>query len=279
MILWAMRCTWPLPRIISEAVSIPVFLGGGWGRGFPSPQKQCVWGLPLVDPSHPSPVTRRYVDMNQETSDWTDRDSQIFLKYLLNQTVAIAGTYQHTLGDDQREWAYAYSGCVVASHKHWHVLTAGHAIKGHIRDSSSNGIQITGRVLADCFGKGASHISPIPFDPVTRVDHIHYDEGGLDYAVFTLTDNECQLLQKNGIKSLPFRDKPLKHRDFDRHFIVGFPDEKTAAIPSSGQAGIGLQPVCVPVRPIDANACPKANGRLAFEIVDKGELRACLQID
>ncbi|MCA9078630.1 MAG: hypothetical protein KDA93_26625, partial [Planctomycetaceae bacterium] len=103
-------------------------------------------------------------------------------------------------------------------------------------------------------------------------DHFCRDEGGLDYAVFTLNDNECKLLQQNGIKTFPFRDNPLSVTSFDRHFIVGFPHEHTDSERSTTQAGVGLKPVCVPVCPIAD--CPQANGRLAFEIVDKGELQS-----
>ena len=108
--------------------------------------------------------------MNTTNSDWSESDLQTFLRYLLNHTVAIAGTYRHTRGDARHERPYAYSGCVISSKLHWHVLAAGHAIKDHIHDTSTDGIEITGRVLVDCFGHTAAYKAPIPFDPVTRID-------------------------------------------------------------------------------------------------------------
>lgn len=205
-------------------------------------------------------------------SEWSESDLQIFLKYLLNSTVAIAGTYRHTRGNAQQERAYAYSGCLVASRDHWHILTAGHAIKDHIRDISSDGVEVTGRVLADCFGASANHIDPLPFDPVDRVDHAHYVEGDLDYALFTLTSTEREALQKNGLKALPFRSEPLSVTAFERYFIVGFPESSTEAVPTDGKACVNLQPVCIPVVP-NSN-CETANGRLAFTIIDQGNLES-----
>lgn len=207
-----------------------------------------------------------------DSSEWDDDALRTFLKYLLNHTVAICGTYRYTTGPQDPERAYAYSGCVVASAKNWHILTAGHAIQDHLAICKSPSIQITGRVLADCFGAAAAHSHPIPFDPTDRVLHSVYVVGGLDYAVFTLTDNENALLKANGIQTFAFRDKPLGVQDFDRYFVVGFPDEITDASPGDSQAGVGLQPVCVPLVPVTDS--PNANGRMVFRIVDKGNLKS-----
>ena len=136
--------------------------------------------------------------------EWTDDTSRAFLKHLLDHTVVICGTYKHTAPTPNSERAYAYSGCVVASSNNWYVLTAGHAIQGHLTKCQSPQIQITGRVLADFFGAAAAHLQPIPFDPTDRVLHSVYVKGALDYAVFTLTDNEIALLKANGIQTLPF---------------------------------------------------------------------------
>jgi hypothetical protein len=207
-----------------------------------------------------------------DSSEWDDDALRTFLKYLLNHTVAICGTYRYTTGTQDPERAYAYSGCVVASASHWHILTAGHAIQGHLANCESPSIQITCRVLADCFGAAANHRHPIPFDPTDRVLHSVYVEGGLDYAVFTLTDNEKALINANGIQTFAFRDKPLSVHDFDRYLVVGFPDEITDAILGQSQAGVGLQPVCVPLVPVIDS--PNANGRMVFRIVEKGTLKS-----
>jgi hypothetical protein len=204
---------------------------------------------------------------------WTDDLKRDFIKCLLNHTVAICGTYEYTFGDDLRERAYAYSGCVVASANYWHVLTAGHAIKDHIAKCQSGRVRITGRVLADCFGEAAVHREPLPFDPVTRVTYHRHTERGLDYAVFTLRSDEVEVLRRNGIQPFPFRNDHLTENEFDRYFIVGFPEESTdSSLCSSDQAGVSLRPVCVPVRPIADDV--RANGRITLHIVDRGSMES-----
>ena len=158
--------------------------------------------------------------MGTENGMWTDEALKKFLKYLLNHTVAIAGTYEYTTGP-KLERAYAFSGCIVSSANHWHVLTAGHAIQDHVTKSRSSKIQITGRVLADCFGEASTHREPLPFDPVTRIDHCKYVTGGIDYAVFTLTNNEVELLKINGIRPFPFRESPLAQKKLKDTSLLG----------------------------------------------------------
>ncbi len=51
-----LRCRNPESEF-AEAVSRSAFALGGWGRGFPSPQKQCVRGLPSTNPSHSDQVS------------------------------------------------------------------------------------------------------------------------------------------------------------------------------------------------------------------------------
>ena len=203
---------------------------------------------------------------------WTDLELRKFLSYLMNHVVGIIGNYEYTGEQNPESRAYAYTGCVVASATHWHVLTAGHAIKEHKYHLASSSIRITGQVLADGFGSAVQRRRPIPFDTIGRVDHFEYQSGGLDYAIYTLTRDESSLLSGNGIKPFPFRDKPLTETTFDSYFIVGFPLERTDAAPALGnRGGVGMEPNAIPVRPVEH---PSAKGRLAFQISDKGTLES-----
>lgn len=221
--------------------------------------------------NHVDPDSTSITD--EAESEWNQEQLKAFLKQLLSNVVAIAGTYRHTRGEEMHERPYAFSGCVVRNGEDWSVLTAGHAIEKHVRDCKSDGVQIVSRVLADCFGTNAVHFAPIPFDPVSRVDHCLNEPGGLDYALFRIDRNERDLLVSNGIQPFLFRSTPLTESCFDRYFIVGFPEERLdTSVFKDGNANVILQPVCVPVRPIEAQRYPESNGRLVFEIIDKGDL-------
>ncbi len=212
--------------------------------------------------------------------EWTEERRQAFLRYLGRHLVALTGSYRLLDADGQptgAERPYNYSGCVVSFNATWYVLTAGHAIEDFMAAIGNNQILITGRVLADYFGVGATDQHPVPFD-IADAPKVFLDDttAGLDYALLRLGDMQRQLLQANGILAFPLHvaNRPADE-EFYRYVVVGFPEERVdlSPTPSHQPANVLVQPHCIPLARLE-NDVTTTHPRFRGQIVEMGDLQS-----
>ncbi len=211
---------------------------------------------------------------------WSGDDLKLLLKQFGKHLVCLAGSYR-VLNDNgepaQDEMFYSYTGFVISTGDEWFIVTAGHVLKDLEEKLRDKRILITGRVLADYFGADAVTFAPIPFDVLEEPKVFVDDESlGLDVGVVHLREYYRNLLKANNVLPAPFRKEPIdSYSQFYGFSIVGFPDEKTKTLASSGdpQAGGAVMPVLVPIQlDMEAPTDDRPFPRLVGHTVDMGDL-------
>ena len=214
-------------------------------------------------------------------SNWSDEDLKELLKLFGQHLVAICGAYvtKDEDGKPLSEKFFSYTGFIISTGGHWFIVTAGHCLDKLKEAHEHEQIEITGRVLADCFGPDVPSKAPIPFD-VMDEPRIHIDDPklGLDIGLVYLRPYYRNLLKANNISPAPFRREDIDdYGQFYGFSIVGFPDERTETVSSetSSPAVGAVVPTLVPIR-LDVEAptddCPFP--RLVGHPADMGDLES-----
>lgn len=202
----------------------------------------------------------------------SERAEKEFLKQLGQHLVALCGSYV-PLNDDGEPAGpatfYSYTGTVFEILGKWCIATAGHCLKNLEKASNHPKILIETQVLADYFGPRATSETPLPFKPLEE-GFLYVYEDGLDFGFVVLGDLWRQNLVRNNV--IPFTSRQWQFPDdldFEKHAIVGFPDEYTGGDTSADSMVGRVKPSYVPLNRLPDDKTKKF-ARFKGEILDKG---------
>ena len=138
---------------------------------------------------------------------------------------------------------HVIAGLIFSIRDCWHFLTAGHAIIKIENLLAAKKIKLHSCMLNDTFGPNAKNSDSIPFE-YTSAPKYYVDNRkvGLDFGLIGLRPYYRPLLEANGI--LPLTEEHWANQtkqDFDRHYVLGLPEEMIrTTMGSDGDGGSAL---------------------------------------
>jgi hypothetical protein len=176
-------------------------------------------------------------------------------KYLCRHLVSLQGSYQAI--DDrgtplEEARFFAYAGCVLAVKGLWFFVTAGHALKELQENVKNRKIVITGCNIIDNFGPKPVSSKAVPF-PYEGNNPAFFDKHGLDFGLIYLRQHYQTLLEANGVVPIVKANwEKQEGLEFDRFFILGFPEEFHSSFVQNDVVYGGASPTLLFARPLES---------------------------
>jgi hypothetical protein len=152
-----------------------------------------------------------------------------FVKDLCHHLVSLACVHEPTSPNDKfGTTKFFTSGFIMEIRGLWLFVTAGHVFEQINEQLRKHPTRYYRFMMADSFGLTAKFPEPFHVDYINAPKHYLYDEeGGYDFGLLLLNQNQIRLLKKNDI--VPLNEGNWQHQegvDFFFYCMLGFPEQE-----------------------------------------------------